>query len=256
MQIKFITLNIWQGGNLMEGIIDFLKSENPDIITLQEVYNSHDNSLARNFQSLDVLNSQLNFPYNSFSPAFKNTKEKKNAVQGNAVLSRFPIKSNSEVFYDEPYREYDDHEKNSDEFPFVPRNLQHSIINIENRELNVFNTQGIWGTDWLDSERRLHMGELIAEQVKDLENVILAGDFNLFPSTKTVELIEDHLKNVFKNELTTSFNMKQKTNPNTNYATSVVDMIFVSKNIKVIQHYCPQVDISDHLPLVSVIELN
>jgi endonuclease/exonuclease/phosphatase family metal-dependent hydrolase len=100
------------------------------------------------------------------------------------------------------------------------------------------------------------MGELIAEQVKDLENVILAGDFNLFPSTKTVELIEDHLKNVFKNELTTSFNMKQKTNPNTNYATSVVDMIFVSKNIKVIQHYCPQVDISDHLPLVSVIELN
>ena len=42
--------------------------------------------------------------------------------------------------------------------------------------------------------------------------------------------------------------MKRKTDPG--YAAAVVDMIFISKNIEVISHDCPQVDISDHLPLV------
>ena len=53
---------------------------------------------------------------------------------------------------------------------------------------------------------------------------------------------------MFKDELKTTFNMKRKTDPG--YAAAVVDMIFISKNIEVISHDCPQVDISDHLPLV------
>lgn len=47
--------------------------------------------------------------------------------------------------------------------------------------------------------------------------------------------------------------MKRKTNKS--FAISVVDMIFVSKNIKVIDKNCPNIDITDHLPLICTLEI-
>jgi len=97
------------------------------------------------------------------------------------------------------------------------------------------------------------MGGIIAQNIKDKENVILAGDFNVSPNTKTMEQVEKYLCNIFKNELTSTFNMKRKTK--SGYAAAVVDMIFISKNIKVINKKSPNIDISDHLPLVSTLEI-
>jgi endonuclease/exonuclease/phosphatase family metal-dependent hydrolase len=53
---------------------------------------------------------------------------------------------------------------------------------------------------------------------------------------------------VFGEELKTTFNMKHKDNPG--YATAAVDMMFISPDIKVSEKACPEVDVSDHLPLV------
>jgi endonuclease/exonuclease/phosphatase family metal-dependent hydrolase len=75
----------------------------------------------------------------------------------------------------------------------------------------------------------------------------------LLPNTQVVKNIEQHLVSVFKDELTTTFNMKQKSNPG--YATSVVDMMFVSADVKVADHECLQVDVSDHLPLIVTLDV-
>ena len=97
------------------------------------------------------------------------------------------------------------------------------------------------------------MSQKIVNNLQGKEHVILAGDFNLQPNTQTISNIEKQLKNVFRGELKTTFNMKRKDNPG--YASAVVDMIFVSKHIKILKHYCPNVDVSDHLPLVCVFEV-
>ena len=47
-----------------------------------------------------------------------------------------------------------------------------------------------------------------------------------------------------------------KHNDKGGYATAAVDMIFVSPNIKIIEHDCPDVDISDHLPLVTTMSID
>ena len=47
--------------------------------------------------------------------------------------------------------------------------------------------------------------------------------------------------------------MRRKINPG--YATAVVDMVFASSRLKILDHQCPDVDISDHLPLVVKIEI-
>jgi endonuclease/exonuclease/phosphatase family metal-dependent hydrolase len=39
------------------------------------------------------------------------------------------------------------------------------------------------------------------------------------------------------------------------YATAAVDMIFVSSSTKILKKECPDVEVSDHLPLVVELEI-
>ncbi len=55
MRIKYITLNIWRGGELYDNIVEFIRQERPDIIGLQEVYHSPDMRLESRYRSFNVL---------------------------------------------------------------------------------------------------------------------------------------------------------------------------------------------------------
>lgn len=251
MKIKFVTLNIWKGGMLFDKILAFINKEAPDIIAMQEVRNGKDSRLEKQFRTFGVFKEKLGYPYSVFSPAFLNILSVGKIEEGNAIFSRFPIVHNKVIFFDRQYGEFNS--EDSKHFELIPGILQHAVIKFQSLKLNIFNVHGIWGVDGKDNEGRLKMSRIIADEVKDKENVILAGDFNVKPNTKTIQNIEKYLINVFKDELQTTFNMKYK--ENRGYATSVVDMVFLSKNIKVLNHFCPKKDISDHLPLVCTLEL-
>lgn len=252
MTVKFITLNIWQGGNLLDEALLFLQEKDPDILLMQEVYNGKDFLYEQKYRTFDLVRKILSFPYASFSPAFLDTRTIGNIDQGNAVFSKFPILDNTTIAYDLPYGKFDE-EHDIVSYEEVPRCIEHAVLSIQGNKYNIYNLHGIWGKDGKDSERRLKMSKVLIEEVKDKERVILAGDFNLNPDTKTIRNIEEYLCNVFKNKLITTFNMKQKKKPE--LAKSVVDMVFVSPDINVIGYSCPKVDISDHLPLVCDLEL-
>ena len=253
MNIKVICLNLWQGGNLMDNIIDFLQSEDADILMLQEVYSGTDLKLPRNYRSLEVLNSNLSYKYQHHAPTMLDRVPEGKIEQGNAVFSKLPIINSEVTFFDIPYREREAF--NPKEFPTTPRNLQHVTIKLKNQNLDVFNFQGVWDMkgDRYSPERQ-NMSKVILEQTKDYKNVIIAGDTNATPNNQAIKDLESGFTNVFKGELTTTFNMKHKTL--LGYATAVVDAIFVSPNIKVTKHYCPNIDISDHLPLVAVLNIS
>ena len=171
---------------------------------------------------------------------------------GNAILSKFPISDSSNIFFADPYRERNAHDPA--EYPTTPRNLQHVVVNTARKRLNLFNFQGVWDLDGDNySAQRQHMTKVIIEQVAGKSYVILAGDTNAKPTNKSITAIEEYLTNVFGYELTTSFNMRRKDNPG--YATACVDMIFVSSDISVIEKSCPNIDISDHLPLITIVQL-
>lgn len=252
MQLKFITLNLFEGGLLFEKIISFLRKEQPDILALQEVYNGLGKSISKHLKSVKFLSRELNgFDY-FFSPELIDNRKEGKFEYGNAIFSRFPIVFSETIFLNSTLREIRNANRRGG-YDKDPKNMQHILIRPNNENINVFNLHGIWGLDGKDNKRRIKMSNIIVDKIKEEENVILAGDFNLPPNTKTIQKIEEHLTNVFKDELTTTFNVKHKDNPG--YATSVVDMIFISKNIKVVDHYCPNLDISDHFPLVCVLEI-
>jgi endonuclease/exonuclease/phosphatase family metal-dependent hydrolase len=140
------------------------------------------------------------------------------------------------------------------DFSFTPRNLQHVQIDLGGKNVNVFNTQGIWGFDGDDNERRIKMSETIREKYQGKEDIILCGDFNTKENTKAMTSLEQDLKNVFKGELKTSFNLRHKP-VDSGFTSAVVDMVYVSPEIKVLEHYSTDEDVSDHVPLVCVFDI-
>lgn len=253
MKLKILTLNLWNGGRLMDRIADFLAAEQPDLLFLQEAYAGRDQAFAPRFRSVEILT--LLFPKHDsdFMAAYCDTREQEGEIEdGQLLLSKWPLTWRDHVFFDIPYAKLD--QEATTDFSQWPAGLQHCRIQVEGHEIDLLNVHGPVNLDGsLDSPRRLKMSQDIVDRVKDRSNVILAGDFNVRPNTQTIRQIENHLTNIFKDELTTTFNMRQKTNPG--YASSVVDMMFVSPSIKVVGHHQPQVDVADHFPLVATLEI-
>ena len=256
MKVKFISLNIYEGGLLFDNVLKFLKEENPDIVVFQEVMDGKDKSLDRNTRTIEVLKDFFEGWNYYFAPEFMLIDGNLKVEIGNAIFSKFPIIKSWSNDFGIPYGEFEVNPPNGD-FSTHPKNVQCCEIDIKGQTHTVCNLHGIWGLDGGDNPARLKMSDIIVEQIKDKEKVLLAGDFNLKPNTQTIKNIEKYLTNVFKDELKSSFNLSRKNLEKfPGYATAVVDMLFVSSDIKLLTHSCPQVDVSDHLPLMCEFEIN
>lgn len=250
MQVKVLTLNIWEG-KVLDNAIDFLKKEDADFILLQEVYNSENENLEKRFRLFSELKKALPSYENVFGLAFTDTTNNLDVDSGNAIFSKYKIITSDVTFFDEPYRRFNQQEQT--DFSRDPQTILHAVVDVQGNKFNVFSVHGVWGKDGNDTERRLNMGDVIAQSIKDRPNVILGGDFNLSANTQTVKKIEEYVTSVFGTTLTTTFNMKYKKNPG--YATAAVDMVFLSSNFKVVSKECLEIDVSDHLPLRVVFEV-
>jgi endonuclease/exonuclease/phosphatase family metal-dependent hydrolase len=256
MLIKIISLNLWHGGRLFDQVTQFLEDQQADIMLFQEVYNGTDQNLARRFQTVSLLKKLLPNHAHIFSPAILDLRKKEGSIEnGQLLLSKFPIISSGSIFFDIPFGEYD-HDAIQD-FTNFPALMQVVRVKIDNRIFKLMNVHGPVNYDGTaDTDRRLKMKAAILEQIKNEEPIILSGDFNVRPQTQTIRDIEQKLKNVFKDELITSFNLKRKDLKNEpGFADAVVDMMFVSPKIKILKKSCPQVDVSDHLPLIATLDV-
>ena len=254
MKIKVVSLNLWLGGILFDEAINFLKQQDADVVLLQEAYNGEDPSLDRQYRSMQMLGEALEYEYSDFVPDYRDLDRTDGKAQrGNAILSKFPITARDAVFFDwsysETYRDIMGH------YHECPRDLQRVALDTPIGEVNLYNIQGVWDLDGDNySDQRRNMAKVILDFTKGKPNVILGGDTNAKQTNQAILDVEKQLKNVFGRELTSSFNMRRKDNPG--YATAAVDTFFVSPNIKVIEYTCHDVDISDHLPLSAVFEIN
>lgn len=251
MKLKIVCLNLWRGGKLFDPMVDFLRAEDADLVLLQEVYDGSKLLLDRRFRSLMTLRETLDYPFYSSAPSWTEDREEGKIPLGLAILSKLPIQATDVTFF---YSEYRDDCKDTPEFwPIYPRNLQHAELLSPVGILNIYNFHGVWDLDGDNfSTDRQKMSRAILKAIEGKQNVILAGDTNAKTTNPALRAIETHLTSVFGDTRTTSFNMRQKDNPG--YTTAVVDHMYISPTIEVVSATMPDVDISDHLPLV--VELN
>ncbi len=252
MKIKIVSLNLWNGGRLFAPMRDFLVDQQADIYCLQEVYDGHDDQLEDRYRTVELLKAAFPDYMAYFAPVYADTRVDGDIEEGNFILSRFPLIERENFFIDVPFARLS--QDNTTDFSGFPSPLQRVVMEVGGKKLTLMNVHGPVnhnGTE--DTPRRLHLRDRILERVT--EYTIVAGDFNLQPQTQTISGLEAKLQTVFVHDRGTSFNLSRKDLVKyPGYATAVVDMMFATPSLRVLSGEMPQVDVSDHLPLVA--ELN
>lgn len=255
MRIKILSLNTWMGGKLWQPCYEFVTTQEADVILLQEIYSGTDDQLDSRFRSKALFESA--FPeFQSFFSAFIcDLRETEGSIDnGNLVVSRWPLVEKETIFFDQPYASYD--HDNTTDFSNWAAGAQRVVLDLPgNQKLQIANVHGpVWYKGAEPTERRIHMVESINEICDRAIPTIIAGDSNATPDNPIWENVDASLSSVFSNQLSTTFNMRRKTNPG--FASAAVDVCLISTGIQVIQAQCLDVDISDHLPLLVELEID
>ncbi|MEN8253530.1 MAG: endonuclease/exonuclease/phosphatase family protein [Patescibacteria group bacterium] len=258
MKIKILTLNLFLPGSnkLFLNALDFLRKENPDILLLQEIYDAKDANLARKFRKREEIKKLFPEYFDVYMPVFADARKIEGDINdGQLILSKFPISEIKEVFIDRGFTKAD-HDA-VDDWSNFPAGFLSCVVNINGKRIKFINMHGPVNLNGeKDDPRRMKLLNLIGDEIEGEEYVVAGGDSNAQPSTQLYSQLEEELQNPFKNKLKTTFNLKHKDLKKfPGYAGVVVDMLMCSKNFKVVDHSQPQVDVSDHLPLVIEIKI-
>lgn len=246
--MKFIQLNVWHG-NLRHNLISFLKKENADIINLQEVPAGLQADYYY-FGLADKLKEQLNCKYSFYSKTTQGKMYGKTISEGQLILSKYPITYTNAFFVGGKL-------KNNSLFTRAgidldSRVVEHAKIKANGETINVLNYQGyfIWGTKMGNKVTESHC-RTILKYMKSLnqdEKIILSGDFNLDPKSKSMQIISKHYP-----DLVSRYKIKTTRNELSN-PQEPVDNILVDDKVHVKSFKVPKVYVSDHLPLIMNFE--
>lgn len=247
--MKIISLNTWGGRAAKDNFLNFFKKykDDVDIFCLQEIHNGTEKYFGKlaggrvleeiMFEQLkDICSVLVNHDY-YFRPHLEEG-------YGLAMFIRkdIAVKSEGEVYVYKhkgyvPEGELGNH----------ARNIQYINIDANGRPLAVINFHGLWnGQGKNDTEDRINQSNNIIKFINSLNGeVVLCGDFNLLPDTKSIKLFEKSgLRNLIKeykiNSTRSSFYKKPE-----KYA----DYIFLSAGVKEKDFKVLQDEVSDHLPL-------
>lgn len=254
---KFLTLNLCHGGLLMDQLTEFLRVQVPDIMVFQEVNSARVSMAAPHFQSNSHLQRLFPSYFLAYDPgvAINYLKENLLVEQGNSTLSRYPIREHQLVYFASHYAQFDSPQPGEKpDYRIFPKFMQLSSLTLPNKkDLLVINLHGVWDFHGDDTPTRLAMTKTILDHAKSSKYVIIAGDSNARYQSQTIRQLMKSYPSVLTPAPVSTFNMTQKSDPG--YAQAAVDILLTSPNIQVLESSLPQVDISDHYPIVATLSL-
>ena len=229
--IRVMTYNIHHGEGLdgkvdLARIAEVIKRSRADIVALQEV----DKGVART-QRRD-LPAEL-AALTGMTCVFSNNFNYQGGEYGNAVLTRFPVLSATNLHY-----------------AMLRTNEQRGLLqltlDVEGRPLVFMNTHIDFRGD--DSERLMNVGEILAVKARHANwPVILCGDFNDTPGSRTQQRVMESFDDAW--ELTGQGGglSYPATHP-----TKRIDYVWVSHTTRVVPTHATVIatEASDHLPVV------
>jgi endonuclease/exonuclease/phosphatase family metal-dependent hydrolase len=231
--MKVISLNIW-GGRLKGSLLSFLKSHGDvDIFLFQEVCENgskDDEEVAEPY-----IFSEVAEVLSGYKSIFVKADE---SGWGLAAFVRngIEVKEAGDIFITQ-YRKGDVVGKK--------RNLQHVSIEESGRQVALFNYHGLWtGGGKEDSEERLEQSRKIVDFIKGFSGeIILSGDFNLLPETRSLKMLEDELglENLIK-----KFNIVSTRTSHYERDVKFADYMLVSKGVEVKEFKVLPEEVSDH----------
>ncbi|MFH1236612.1 MAG: endonuclease/exonuclease/phosphatase family protein [Parcubacteria group bacterium] len=256
--MKLISLNVGIKIDNNDKAAAFLVEQDADILCLQEVVRHFDEGVLPQFQSKKAIDDAVagRYPYRFFGPQWISKGLDRSGgrhqdfggfiEQDNYILSKFPLVAAENQHYQYHYRLEIDHTRFAE--TDHPRSVVVATPDVHGTKLTVLNVHGCWSKEKGDMERSLKQSEYFIETAKNIANpLLLVGDFNVAPNTKSISMLND----VFENMIEKYGIASTLPNARGNLETAMlVDYIFTNKGIASQSLKVIETDISDHLPLM------
>lgn len=239
--------------NTNKGIFNFIRSEHPDVICLQEFYSS--NSLSPS--SINYLRLFGDHPYKHI----EYSSREKNAGHGIATFSKYPIvrkgiipfqgSNNMSIytdilFYEDTIRIFNNHLQ-SVNF----RDNNYRLINRIGKSIDppaILEIRSIFSLLKTAYIKRAEQTDMLHAIIKNSPYpVIICGDFNDTPVSYTYRKIKKGLKDAF---LTAG---KGRGNTYLGRLSFRIDYILYSPDFEAIEFEKVEANLSDHYPIISVL---
>ncbi len=262
--MKLISLNVSLFDENNDKISAFLKRESPDVVCLQEVTRKVDEGALDTFITKTAVDKGTsNLEYSFYTPNwalrdirlynFHGKKKFEHDFRGliecgNYVRSRFEILDGKSIFLQGHFSYVADWDQNFNHPGQEPRTVQVVDLKTNEKRLRILNYHGIWSRDKKDTQQTKLASKKILELALEVDYpTIICGDFNLFPDTESIKILENNFQNLIDHfEIN---NTRPKSNELNGEKRNVVDYIFVSKGIKVVDFKVIETEVSDHFPL-------
>lgn len=254
--MKLISLNAW-GGKVFEPLMQFIQenSQDTDIFCFQEIFDTKDNQtesagfrlnlyqeiskILPNHQGYSAPTLEK-YIAGSFQPNFIDF----DLSWGLAIFIKkdLTVINHGDFFVFGKRYSFDPKDLNS-----IPRNVQYINFEKNGKLFTICNVHGIWikGTKD-DRPTRIEQSEKINDFINQQRGEkIVCGDFNLNPDTQSIKILEENLKNLIK-----EFNIKTTRNKYFPGEEQFADYTFVSPGISVKEFDVPELEVSDHLPMI------
>ncbi len=247
-----------RGSQIRRKMLDEIRSQNADIVCLQEFFHSYDSAWYHN---LDYMRDSLNYPYYFYS----HDADGDNHFTGSVIFSRFPIIDSGLIRYPRPT---------------LPEALMHADIRLKNRIIRVYTTHlqslQLGKSDYERIERIKGVEEGLVSNSKTIFSklkkgvtnrkiqtdiirqvlgdspypVIFCGDLNDIPNSYTYFQIKGDMQDAF---LKKGFGIGRTFTAIS--PTLRIDYIFADRRFRIHQFRRIAKNYSDHYMLVSDIEL-
>jgi endonuclease/exonuclease/phosphatase family metal-dependent hydrolase len=246
-----MSLNIWAGKEFTS-LVNYLssKSDEIDIFCFQEVFDTTSSEKiidkyyrANIFQEISKILPNHKGYFASAQESHGFNKEADFPISWGIAMF---IKNNLEINkMSESFIRGHKNSKGVDNTT-VPRNIQCATVFHKGKEYNLAHFHGLWnGKGKADTDERIEQSQKVRKVIDGRSNVVLCGDFNLLPETRSLEILEENLTNLIKTNNIRSTRSKLYPKPN-----KFADYMLVSKGIEVKEFTVDNVEVSDHLPII------
>lgn len=245
MKIKVLQWNIWVKEN-PDNIVKELKKINADIVCAQELIQDS----KTKFDIAKYIAEKLNYHYFYKTADTWDNRDEKNA-QGNVIFSKYPIIDTLHKHIQKP-------KHNPPDASHEGRVYIETKIKIKKKIMQIGTTHLSYSHKFDIDKQRKEEADVLFEIIKNKnKNYILAGDFNAVPDSYVIKKLEKIFVNAgpdFKEKTwpTKPFNYHGFQENKLNWR---IDYIFINNDVKVINSKIIKTLYSDHLPILTEIEI-
>lgn len=254
--MKLVSLNCW-AGKIYEPLMEFVKehAETTDVFCFQEVNDNPDGVIHDGEYRANLFN-ELRATLPDFTALYAASFDR---VVNAHTRVKYPLALGLAMYVRSPHRVMLHREvvvSVSPPLPHIPsfaaygmpRNMQLVTLATEVGTLSVANFHGLWIPNYgkADAPERIAQSRSINAVLDETPLPhIIAGDFNLNPDTKSLDILEKGRKNLIKEYGITDTRTKYYEKP-----SRFADYAFVSTGVSVNSFEVPDVPVSDHRPMI------